>query len=62
MGKYNMIVGIAAAAGSMIDHPDTIDGYFPACRHWACGLAAYANVKMAESKPNPSRWIRLFPC
>ncbi|QXJ39980.1 hypothetical protein BV455_03353 [Parageobacillus caldoxylosilyticus] len=24
MGKYNMIVGIAAAAGSMIDHPDTM--------------------------------------
>jgi hypothetical protein len=23
-GKYNMIVGIAATAGSMIDHPDMI--------------------------------------
>jgi Domain of unknown function (DUF3784) len=47
VGKYNMIVGIAAAAGSMIDHPDMIV-IFPIAVIGHVALAAYANVKMVE--------------
>jgi hypothetical protein len=46
-GKYNMIVGIAAAAGSMIDHPDTVV-IFPLVVIGHVALAAYANVKMVD--------------
>jgi hypothetical protein len=47
VGKYNMIVGIAATAGSMIDHPDTMV-IFPFAVIGHVALAAYANVKMVE--------------
>jgi hypothetical protein len=42
-----MIVGIAAAAGSMIDHPDTMV-IFPIAVIGHMALVAYANVKMVE--------------
>jgi hypothetical protein len=42
-----MIIGIAIAAGSMIDHPDMIV-IFPLAVIGHMALAAYANAKMAE--------------